>query len=439
MKKFIGLFIIPFLPFGAWAQQGLTFDQALQIGLKQSKSLQLSQDKVKLNATRYREARSQLFPKVTLNANYTRLSDVPDFLFQLPGNDVPFDFYPNIPNVYTFGVNLKQPLFTGFKLKTGTEIANENQQAVQYDYEVDQSAEKLNLAGNFINYYKALQAEHVVESYIAQAQKHLKDMQNLKQNGLATGNDVLKVQLQVSNADLQQIDLQNAVKQTAAVLNIALDYPVDSILQIDTNSINASLPAPGPYDDYLNQSLKNRVELKAANSRLDIASKNISINKSNYFPQLNLSGDYFDNNPNQRYFPPSATFHTGWDAGVSFSWDISGLFTNKNNVQDAQIQAEEASLNQSQLIDNIRLDVKQAYLGYTDALKKIEVANTVIEQTAQNVKTEHDRYANSISTESDVVDAEVMWLQAQIQLSNAKADALMAYQKLLKSTGQLSQ
>jgi outer membrane protein TolC len=66
------------------------------------------------------------------------------------------------------------------------------------------------------------------------------------------------------------------------------------------------------------------------------------------------------------------------------------------------------------------------------------VSRIAIDQGTENYKITKNKYENSLVTVTDLLDANVALLQAQISLELAKADAIVAYNTLLEKAGVLN-
>jgi outer membrane protein TolC len=189
------------------------------------------------------------------------------------------------------------------------------------------------------------------------------------------------------------------------------------------------------FDQALQQALTTRPELGAADFRSKAALKNLDIARGGILPSISLIGetDYAD--PNRSYFPYVLGFKDNWALGVNLSWNITNLFTNRHNVDDASTMALEAKTSFDQLNDQVKMNVNQTYLNYTESQDKIKVAQTAIDQAQENYKELYDRYKNQVASSTDLSDAETLLLQARINYYNTQADAQLAYYQLLNSAG----
>jgi outer membrane protein len=65
------------------------------------------------------------------------------------------------------------------------------------------------------------------------------------------------------------------------------------------------------------------------------------------------------------------------------------------------------------------------------------VYQTAIAQADENYKIVRNKFQNQLATTTDLLDADVAQLQARLNSAFAKADASVAYNKLLQTAGLL--
>jgi len=88
--------------------------------------------------------------------------------------------------------------------------------------------------------------------------------------------------------------------------------------------------------------------------------------------------------------------------------------------------------------DNIQMQVSKSYLSLLIGRKKIEVYAKAIEQANENYRIVKNKFDNNLATTSDLLDADVAKLQANLSYTLARADAFVAYNKLLQTAGLLA-
>jgi outer membrane protein TolC len=91
------------------------------------------------------------------------------------------------------------------------------------------------------------------------------------------------------------------------------------------------------------------------------------------------------------------------------------------------------------LNDQIHIQVNQAYENYVVSMKKIGMYEKAIEQADENYRITKNKHTNALATTTDLLEADVAELQAKLNYTSARADAVVAYNKLLQSAGLLGE
>ena len=76
----------------------LTLDEAIKLGVDNSRQLKISQSKANAAGEKYKEYEANEIPSVKINAGYTRLSPIDPFTVQFPGFPEPITLFPVILN-----------------------------------------------------------------------------------------------------------------------------------------------------------------------------------------------------------------------------------------------------------------------------------------------------------------------------------------------------
>ena len=414
----------------------LTIDQLIKIGLDSSKALHLSDAKLQLAKAKYDQALDAVLPSVKLNAGYTRLSEIdpPKFLF--PGSSTPVALFPVYVNNYSVSLSASETIFSGFRLKYAKESTNLLQQAAKFDFNKDKEEIIFNLINAYFNIYKLTASEKVVEENIKQINERVRVTQRAMDNGLATQNDVLRWQLQSSNLELTQLDIQNNLQVANYNLKLLLGYDDSRQLEIDTNEVN-TIRNTTDIQSYLDLAAKNRNDLNAAIIRSNASYNNYKIAKNSYLPRISIQGEALDARPNQRFIPPVDKFNSTWAAGISLNWDLMNLYSNRHNVDEFQSYYDQSKIGVSIMSDAIKIEVNQNFLAYNQSLKKVEVMVKSIQQAQENFRLTDSRYKNNLVILSELLEANNIIVQSQINLEIAKADVQIAYYRLLKSSGNI--
>ncbi len=411
----------------------LGLDEAIKLAVQNSKVLKLSQSKIDQAVSQYNQAKDLQLPGGKASFGYNR-AEIPANLLTL-GPKSSFTL-PTGANAYLGIVSLNETIFAGGKLKLAQQSTELLTQVARLDADKDKDAITFNVITLYYNLYKIQQSIKVVKQNLNAIDQQIKQSQRFFEQGLVTKNDVLRFQLQRANIQLNEIDLESNRKIINFDMNILLGLPETTNVNIE--QITEAAHQIGPVSSYIDTAFANRQEVKQLLLQSKIADNNIKSVHANQLPTLgaSLGGYYVDIAASP--LPKSGSYITPITLGLTFSWNFSTLWTNKNKIAEARIQADEVTLNQGILGNNIRTEVNRSYQNYEEALDKIKLLQTSIDQAGENDKILESKYKSNIASATDRVDAETLLYQAQISLELAKADAGLAYYTLLKSTGKLS-
>jgi outer membrane protein len=412
--------------------RNITLDEALKLGLENSKVLKLSQSRIDQAVSRYEQAKDHALPTGSASFGYNRA--------QIPANKLNFGkeslSLPTSANAYLGTLSLNQVIWAGNKLRYARESTTLLTDVARLDAVNDKDQIAYNIINAYYNLYKVLQSQKVVQQNLNTVDVQIKQSQRFFEQGLVTKNDVLRFQLQRSNIELNGIDLENNRRIINYNMNILLGLPEST--QLTISQITEADRTAAPLTAYLDTALSSRPELRQLDLRTKVAETNIKSIKANTSPTLSASGSAYYVGTSANPLPKSGNYITPISIGVTLGWDFGTLWTNKNKVNEAKLQREEVAINKGITADNIRNEVNQSYQDYKAALDKIALLQTSIAQAQENNRIQENRYRSNISSATDRADAQTLLYQAQINLELAKADAGLAYYTLLKSTGKLN-
>jgi outer membrane protein len=421
----------------------LTIEKALAVGLENSKSLHSSFMKVQGVEAKSSETNAQRLPSIKLGGSYTRLSDVPAFQAVIPANafgpnfppqQVSFPLSQTILNNYNLRATLQQPLFTGFRLQSSSAIADYTTQATNEDYHKDRAELIYNIKNAYWSLYKANEFKKVIDENVEQMKAHLNDVENFFKQGVVTKNEVLKVEVQLSNAQLLQLDAKNNVQLAMIGLNNIVGLPLNTEIDIAST---AQLPQQVTNDllSLTQKALDMRPELRGMDYRVKASEAGVTLARSGWFPQIYLSGNYYYARPNQRIVPSLDQFKDTWDVNLSFSLDVWNWGTTIHQTHQAQALLEQTQDALSQLRDGITLEVTQNYLNFNQSKERIDVAKKGVTQAEENYRITDEKFKSGLALNSDLLDAEVALLQARWNYIQALVDHELADAKLQKAIG----
>ena len=424
----------------------VTLEECVEMGLKTSKALYASEARVEASTAKSKEVNASRFPSLKLSGGYARLSKVPPFEVHLPfppGFPVPSTFVvsPSYFDNYSVRLGFQQPLFTGFRLQSGAAMARLAAQAAVEDLAGDRSQVVFAVKNAYWNLFKAGEFKKVVDESAAQVEAHLADVRNFFEQGLLTRNEVLKAEVQLSNVKLARLDAANNVEMAAVWLNSLVGAQLDDLIEPAATAEELEAGArkvPGGWGDLdglVSKALGGRPELRAMDLRVKAGEAGVTLARSGWFPQVYLTGNYYDLRPNPRLMPAKDKFYSTWDFGVSVSMDLWNWNATLRQTQQAKAQLAQALAGLGQLKDAASVEVQQSWLALKSAREKIDAAGVVVAQAEENLRVTNERFKEGVALNSEVLDAEMALLQAKTGHTQALVDLELAKARLAMAVG----
>ena len=425
IKLFVVFTLLSAALFGQEAKV-VSLEDCIKIGIDNSKTLKISGSKIVSAKERLNEIKTAQLPTLRLNGSYSRLSPVDPF--QIGSMQIS----PSILNNYSARLTLSQPLFTGNRLSSNTELTEFNSLAAETDFSKDKNQLVLDIKVVYWNYAKSLKVKETIEKNIVQVQSRFQDLENLYNNGLATNNEVLKVRVQLSNFEILLLDATNNIDISLYNLNNILGIPVNTKLEPKA-IIELKQPEIPKLEDLIKASKQNRSDLKSLDYRIKSGEAGITLSKSGWYPQLNFTANYLYANPNSRIFPSVEKFKGTWDLGITLSYDIWNWKLTSYQTKQAEANLEQTRIAKELTENNTDLEVSQNYKSLLSVTAKMKLTKETVEQAKENYRVTNEKYKSGLLLNSEVVDAETSLLLAEINNITTIADYLIVIARLEKS------
>lgn len=429
--------------------RSLSLEECVALGLANSKALHASEAEAEASAARSREAEAAKLPWLRLFAGYTRLSEVPPFEVRLPfPPGLPFALPDRIivsPNYYdnfSFRLGVQQPVFTGGRLRAGAEAAKLDAGAARYDLEKDRNELLYALRSSYWSLYGVMEVERALGEGVRRAEAHLADVRNFFEQGLLTRNDVLRAEVRLSQARLARLDTATAVDAAAVRLNSLTGLPLDTEVRPTTRPEEAGPSEAGPpsesgeVDALVGRAFERRPELKSLDLRVKAGQAGVTVARAGRYPQVLLTGNYYDLRPNPRVLPARDKFYSTWDVGVTLSmdlWDWGAVAGRTRQAKARLAQAEDAL---GLIRDGVAVEVRQARLELGRARERIAVAREAAAQAAENLRVAGERFREGVALNADVIDAQVTSAEAETALTRSLVELELARARMRRALGE---
>jgi outer membrane protein TolC len=441
MKRWLALTLCGISVAAGQTPQVLRLEDAVAIGKRQSRVLQMAAARAEGAEAKAGEAGAARWGSLRVAAGYLRVSPGNFSLnLQLPGALgaalSPEDFAPPVvEDNYTLRVALQQPLFTGFRLSSAANAAQLNSEAAVLDRDLAADDLVLNVSTAYWALFQSLETTKLFGENVARLESYVADTRRLVDNGMATTNDLLKIEVQLANARVQLIDATNDAALAAMNLNAAIGQPVETEIALASSPEEIlradSVAAASSIDGVL----ELRKDYRSAGLMRDAARENVRAASGSYWPQIDLTAAYNYNRPFTRYQPITPEFLGGWEVGVQMSLDLWNWGRTARQTEQAEAVLRQSEQQLAQLKDNITLEVHRATLSKHRAGQKVGAARLAVTQAEEHLRITNNRYRSGLATASDLLDAEVSVLQARTTLSGSAVEYAVADARLVRAKG----
>ena len=360
----------------------------------------------------------------------------PSMYFQYGYQYAPDAYAPfSIKDYYNYSFSVEQPLYRGRSLVTGVEIGELDLELSKASMAQAQNDIILAVHEAYYDLLKTRKVEKVAEQSVKEREAHLKDAKAFYQAGLIPKNDMLQSEVQLAGAKIELLRAKNLSTMALARLNTLLRRPVQTQIQVE--DILKYEPSELSWESAVEQAKKYRPELLQSEIVVEKADKNITLSKAPYLPAVSVSANYLKQGDNilAREYPfGSSEVKT---AQATLEWRFWAWGQRKDKMAVAKYNMKKAQENQTELLDNIVLQVREAYVDTLEAEYNIEVTEKAIEQAEEDFRINQSRYQAQLGTTTDVLDAQTRLTRAKINYYNALYSYRISLMRLAWSTGTL--
>ncbi len=429
------------------AQQAskMSLKEAVAYAEKNSPTLQNAQTDVTIAETTVKNIKSIGLPQVNASASFQQY-------LQIPGSWIKnFNSSPGSPEYiflkfqqqfYASGsIGVNQLLFDGsffLGLKAAKEYVNMSQLLV--------AKSKVDLQSNVAKaYLLALTTRKnidLLESNLKTLEKSYKDVQGLNKEGFAESLDVQRLELAVSNLNIQKEKLQNAASVTVNLLKFQIGMPMDStlILTDDLETLDKSMSSAETAGN--NFDIKNRNETKIFEQAFSLSKMDEKRYKLGYYPTLvgflthqvttNRSQfNFFESNltPNNNFVP--ATLY-----GLSLNIPVFDGFRKQTQMQDVRLKRMKTE-NEFRMFENAaNMEYTNAKLSYEINLKQVEAQKKNLDLAKDIYNKTNIKFREGVGSSLEIMQADTDLKTAQINYLNALYDLVISKMDLKKAKGE---
>jgi outer membrane protein TolC len=428
----------------SWAQiaEGdlLTISRAIEIALRSQPNILAGRFVVRANEARIGQARSNYFPQISASGSYSRVSPAASGRtgsVTTPGSGAPgtgtasagtstSSASNNSYDVYTSSIGLSQMVYDFGRTSSQVRINNRNTESARFDLENIQDTVVLNVKQAYFNVLQAQRNREVAKASVKQFEQHLNQARGFFEVGTKAKFDVTKAEVDLSNAELNQIRAENQVRLTLVTLNNAMGIPNAPDYRLEDSLFYTEFELP--FDKALQTAYAGRPDLQSLIRRKEASREAINLAGAGYYPQLTGNANYY-------YTGTDFPLGNGWSFGLNISVPIFNGFLTRYQVAEARANFGTSEANEQSLRLDIYSQVQQGYLTLREAAERITTSRLAIRQAKENVELATGRYQAGVGNPLEVTDAVVAQNNAEVNYTAALTDYKNAQAAIEKAIG----
>ncbi|SEH33282.1 TolC family protein [Chryseobacterium culicis] len=414
--------------------QHLSLQQAVEIGLKNNKNIQISHLKQEMSVTKEKDLKMEKLPDIEFHTSYNQVTNLFQHQNGVFNKATKYDI---INGMYDFTLSASIPVYMGGKIKNTEKKAAIDTEISALRTHMDERQLKMSIITAFLQIHHLKEQQSLINDKMKEDSVNIKQVKALKANGVVTVNEVLRTSLQLSNHKMSWTELDNDIQIAEHKLKTILSLPENQEMHVNTEDL-ISDKAEIPYVDELTQvALTKNESVEITRKNLSLKELDQKITKANYLPKITAGGEYFLKYPNMMFFPPEPYAYRLGMVGINLTYPIENLYKNKYKMQEARENINLAHLQIEENEENVRHNVYEAYKKFEETDQKVKIAEEAINQAKENYRIVRTKYANKLSLITELIDADNSYLEAESNLISVKINRQLKYYQLQYTIGNL--
>ena len=387
----------------------LTLEQSVALALKQNTTAQIAILQAAQAQQDKNISRAALLPDAELQVSdqARRQNIVTGFGTRIPGipeHSGPFQ-------IFNAGVAFGAPIFDltlWRRYQAAKELAGA-QQASSYS---TREQVILLVVSQYIGTLRAVANVTASKSRVELAQALYDQAADLQKEGVGTGIDTLRANVELQNEKQSLIQAENDRDASLFVLSRLLNLNPRQKVELADSLSFFDTPQP-EMDSSIDAALAARQEWKSMELQIKAARRDKQASQAERLPSLRFDGNWAYQGISSTTGIPVYTYQ----AGV-----VMPLFTGgriHSQIVRADIQLKVLEEQKADLRNSIALDVKTALLNLESARNEVQVANLGVELAKEEVDQARDRFKAGVANNIEVI-------QAQDALARANDNQIVA-------------
>lgn len=373
------------------------------------------------------QAISQLLPSINLSANaYYNDQKTTVSGGNFPGGNFQF-------STHGYDLSLRQPLFHWDRY---LQLQQADNSIMQADAQLELARQQL-MVRVATAYFNVLASEDNLAFARAEKRALGRQLDQAKQRfdvGLTAITDVQEAQAGFDRAVAQEIAAENEIDNNREALREITGQYLDDLTKL-SDKMPLVTPEPADIDAWTEIALQKNLGVIAAQQAVDLSREEVSIQKSNHYPTLDLVTQYGYNTTGGRF--GDSTNRSG-AIGVELNVPLFSGGYASSKTREAQQRLQEQLERLEQARREAHRSTRQSYLGVISGISQINALKQAVISSETALKATQAGFEVGTRTAVDVVASERATYQAKRDYARARYNYLVDTLQLKLASGTLS-
>jgi outer membrane protein len=429
MKQLLALMI--FMPALLGAQELLTPEEALRIGMKNNYDILLTRNAADVAALNNSAGAAGMLPDVSINAAASKNQSNIQQRFA-NGNEI------SSPNAggqnYSAGIALGWTVFDGMRMFATRERLQQIETAGEYTWRAQVQRTAADILNGYFNIVRLGELLKATQEVIAVNEERVRITENRLNSGLAAKNELLQARIDLNVQQENLIALQLSHTLAKQQLNQLLAR--DALLAF---AVIESIPEAAIENrTQLQQKiLSSNPELLAFQARVNAAGQTVREARAAYMPVVRLNGGYnFGRTENAAGFSLFNQSY-GWQGGVTLAMPLYSGGNVKRNVATSRLQFADARYQAERASQAASLQLHNALQTFDARAAMLTLERENENMSRENIKIALERLRLGQGTSLEVKEAQATLAQCLTRSIQARFDLKMAEVDVKQLAGEL--
>jgi outer membrane protein len=401
----------------------LTLDQAVGLALKQNTTAQIAILQAAQSEQDKNISRADLLPQAsaTISDEAQKVNLRAEF-----GGRTPFPGFPKTLGPYQLfsaGPTFGMPVFD-LTLWRRYQAARNTLNASKANSLSTREQVILLVVSQYIGTLRAMANVEASQSRVNLAQALYDQAADLQKEGVGTGIDTLRANVELQNEKQRLIEAENDRETSLFALSRLLNLDPRQTIELADSLSFFETPQP-EVETSIDYALTERQEWKALEAQIKSAAYEKKASQDSRLPSLRFDGNfaYFGTSGNTAL--PIYTY----EASVNMPLFTGGRI--HAEIVRADLEIKRLEQQRDDLRNQIALDVKTALLNLQSARSEVQVANLGVQLSKEEVDQARDRFKAGVANNIEVI-------QAQDSLSRANDNQIAALYRFNQARADLA-